>query len=78
MSDGPGRSRDATPISVALPEAVAAAKGVDVLSLPPLSTEVDLEALDDLVESSGDELRISFDIRGLRIEVAGDGSVRVE
>lgn len=67
---------DAT--SIAVVEAVAAASGRDPLSLdPPLSRVVDTDALDRIVRSDS-PTRITFRYAGHRVEVEGDGTIRVD
>jgi len=65
--------------SMVIVDAVATAEGVDPMELTPLSGELDLEALDRLLTSSGtDACKIlSFHIAGWNVLVAGDGRINV-
>ncbi|WP_435073822.1 HalOD1 output domain-containing protein [Halorubrum sp. HHNYT27] len=61
------------PPSEAVVEAVAAVKGKDPLELEPIYAQLDSDALDDLVNNSGEEptlgLHISFQVTGLRVDI---------
>jgi hypothetical protein len=67
--------------SGAVIEAVAAAKNEDPLALEPLCEQLDPDALDELVNSSAGEhdleLRVSFRVSGLRVDISGDRRVVV-
>lgn len=57
---------------------IAATEGVAPAELrPPLHDVVDPDALERLVESSGDDVSITFTYRGHRVRVDGDGTVDV-
>lgn len=65
------------PVSLRVIEAVADAKGVAADELGPLDEYVDLEALDAVVASAGDDLCISLSVDEHWIAVDGTGSVTV-
>ncbi|NHN42553.1 hypothetical protein G9C85_13080 [Halorubellus sp. JP-L1] len=68
--------------SEAVVEAVAAATRTDVLSLPPLHSVVDADALDGLFAAiPGERLRFgrtAFEYAGCAISVSGSGDLLVE
>ncbi|WP_224269920.1 HalOD1 output domain-containing protein [Haloprofundus salinisoli] len=65
-------------VTVAVVEAVAAAKGVDMNELPPLyETGIDPDALEELFDGET-PWSFSFSYAGRSILVEGDGTVRVE
>lgn len=70
---------DQRPPSVAIIDAVAAAEDVDPTELNPLSTEIDLEALDRLLLNAAPDtcgvLRLC--IVGWNVFVSGDGRIQV-
>jgi hypothetical protein len=78
MSDGTVGTRPELSVAVRLAEAVAEAKGVDVLSLDPLSKHVDLDALESLVDSVDEDLSVAFSVDGFHVEVRDDRTVFVE
>jgi hypothetical protein len=66
--------------SVALVEAVAAAKDVDPLALDPLGNHVDMDALDSLLlQSSPGEhaVAVTVELQGVRAEIDDQGTVTV-
>jgi hypothetical protein len=70
----------ATPV-VSILEAVAAADRTETLDLPPLSATVDPEALNALLDPSGNAgtpVRATFDYAGRTVTVRRDGSVVVD
>lgn len=56
---------------------VAAATGRDVTALPPLHQYVDADAVDSLLNSGQDGVRVSFEYDGTTVVVAADGTVEV-
>ena len=60
---------------VRLAEAIAAATGEDVDSLPPLASYVDLDALVTLVECSDVPMGITLELYGCTVDVDGAGNV---
>lgn len=59
-------------------KAVAAKTGTDPLELPPLYETIDPDALDALVESSGERsLQLEFQFAGRHVVVDGTGGVGV-
>ncbi|WP_415382337.1 HalOD1 output domain-containing protein [Halosimplex sp. TS25] len=64
--------------SVAVYRAVAALANAEPESLDPLGRTVDTDALDALLDGSGDSAcRVTFRYQGFRVEVAADDSVRL-
>lgn len=68
-------------ISETVVTAVAEAKGVDPLSLEPLYTAIDSDALNQIfdpsVGSPPTALEVSFSVEGCQVVVQGDGEVTV-
>lgn len=62
-------------VSTRIVFAVAAAEGVDPLSLPPLAKEIDVDALERL-STAQTPLRVSFSAWGYRI-IVRDGDVSI-
>lgn len=72
-------ARTSTPdVTTAVVGAVADAKAVDPLDLPPLYEAVDPDALGDLVGGAAGGARIEFAYAGCRVVVRGDGTVAVD
>ncbi|WP_135366594.1 HalOD1 output domain-containing protein [Halosimplex halophilum] len=70
----------ATPV-ISILEAVAAADRTEALDLPPLSAAVDPEALNALLDPSGNASapkRVTFDYAGRTVTVRRDGGVVVD
>ncbi|MBX0298202.1 HalOD1 output domain-containing protein [Haloarcula nitratireducens] len=72
-----------SPPTVAVIEAVANQEGVDATELPPLSTVIDPDALDNLFTYSTDEFphpegRVVFPYCGYTITVHSDGQIVIE
>ena len=67
------------PPSIAIVAAVARREGESPADLrPPLWNAIDPEALDLLFEKGDSTVSVSFEYRGYRVDVDGNGSVRVE
>jgi len=66
--------------SLALVEAIAAAKGTDPLSLDPVGDAVDLGALDTIIESrNGDHsVEVTVDTLGVRATIGSGGTIAVQ
>lgn len=64
-------------MSIAVIEAVEAATGTDALDLPPLLDVIDPDALDALVRSTDQSLRVEFEYSGRTVVVGGDGRISV-
>ncbi|QRV15942.1 HalOD1 output domain-containing protein [Haloterrigena salifodinae] len=78
MSDQVGSPDDRRPPSERVVEAVATASGTSPLDFEPtLYDAVDPEALDSLVRSGSDELRIQFRYGGRSVHITGNGRVDV-
>ncbi|ELZ23898.1 hypothetical protein C477_01840 [Haloterrigena salina JCM 13891] len=78
MSDQVGSPDDRRPPSERVVEAVATASGTSPLDFEPtLYDAVDPEALDSLVRSGSDELRIRFRYGGHSVLITGNGRVDV-
>ncbi|NUB91344.1 hypothetical protein HTZ84_11445 [Haloterrigena sp. SYSU A558-1] len=78
MSDQVGSPDDRRPPSERVVEAVAAASGTSPLDFEPtLYDAVDPEALDSLVRSGSDELRIRFRYGDRSVLITGNGRVDV-
>lgn len=67
---------DADSPAAAVPAAVAAVRGVDPLTLPPLAHRVDPDALDGLLADASDAT-VRFTYAGCRVTVSATGSVHV-
>ncbi|WP_459191479.1 HalOD1 output domain-containing protein [Halosimplex sp. J119] len=71
-------SDESQTIVLAIIEAVAAADRTDAGDLPPLSDAIDPDALNTLVDPSGDQpapTRISFPYAGHDVTITADGDV---
>jgi hypothetical protein len=66
--------------SLALIEAIAAAKDVDPFTLDPLGCAVDMDALDEIVTSTGPESTVQVTVvsQGVRATVDDEGGVVVQ
>lgn len=77
------RSASTEEVGVRVVKAVAAAEGVDPMTLdPPLNAVVDAAALDQLFRPSGEPaastVRVTFRYRGHDVTVEADGRVTVD
>jgi hypothetical protein len=71
---------DSEPSPVAaVANAVAALEGIDPVELPPLYDQVDVEAVNRLMEPSGadvwEESTVCFTVRNWNVVVRGDGQI---
>jgi hypothetical protein len=75
-----GRHTQAVRHSLAVVEAVAAAREAEMVEMPPLQRSVDMDALDALLESAprGQDVRVSFMYDGVPVTVDGAGRVEVQ
>lgn len=66
--------------SLALVEAIAAAKGVDPFALDPLGNAVDMDALDAVVEPTGRDNAVQVTVvsQGVRATIDNEGAVVVQ
>lgn len=74
------RTRFATercPPSLALAEAIAAAKGTDPLALDPLGETVDMEALNTVLDSSDPGTEVTVESNGFRATVGSEGFIEL-
>lgn len=62
--------------TLAVLESVATVKGVDPLSLPPLGSHTDSDALDQLLASASDA-SVRFRYAGVTIEITSSGEITV-
>lgn len=69
--------RDHERPSLAVVEAVTAETERDPLDLDPLYTQIDPDALDTLVASATDNVRIGFTYEGCDVVVEGSGDISV-
>lgn len=78
-TDAPANGAPAVRPSIALAEAVAAAKGVDPVALDPIGDQVDLDALDALLTSALGEAHtsVTVEFQGVRARVERGGTVTV-
>lgn len=65
--------------SIALVKAVAAAKDVDPMTLPPIGSDVDMDALDAILQSSPGErpVVVTVGFQDVRAEIDSQGTVTV-
>lgn len=69
--------RDADALCTTIVEAVADETDADPLSMTPLATVVDPDALDTLV-NTGTDVQVSFEYDGHSVHVRADGTVAVD
>ncbi|OVE83164.1 HalOD1 output domain-containing protein [Natronolimnobius baerhuensis] len=73
---------DDTPLSVAVAQAVAMFRTVDVMSLDPLHHAINADALERLFEPRADSPRtggtVSFEYNDCLVTVTADGEIRVQ
>jgi hypothetical protein len=66
------------PASIQVVYQLADAQGLDPKDLPPLTRTIDLEALDNFIDSAPSDATVSFSVDGFNITVLGDGTVRLD
>lgn len=73
---------DHEPVTVAVAEAVATYRGVDVIDLEPLHGVIDTDALERLFESRGNSDRatgsVAFEYGDCLVTITATGTIRVE
>lgn len=66
-------------VGLSIVEAIATVRDVDPESIePPLGTRIDLDALELLVENSGTDLFISFEVSGCEIVIVDEAILVTE
>lgn len=65
-------------VSLAVVTALAETKGVQPVDLPPVSEHIDLEALENLIESADSDVTVSFSVDDHEITVTGDQTVTID
>lgn len=68
---------ETTSASVAVLQALGAIKHCDPTDIDPLYETVDPDALDTVVESASDELRVTLSIEGFEVVVTGDRRLEI-
>lgn len=63
--------------SLAVTEALATVRHCEPTELEPLYRSVDPDALDRLVGSGTDQLRVTMDVDGFEVVVTGDGRLEI-
>ncbi|MFC6716910.1 HalOD1 output domain-containing protein [Natrialbaceae archaeon GCM10025810] len=73
---------DDEPLSVAIADAVATYRGIDVVDLEPLHYTINADALERLFEPRADGLRtggtVTFEYTGCLVTVTAEGGITVE
>ena len=64
--------------AVRVAEAVAQAKGVDVLDLEPLFETIDSEALNALLVNADRDVEVAFEYEGYAVRIRGDGEISLD
>lgn len=65
-------------VSLAVVTALAETEGVQPVDIPPVSEHIDLEALENLIESADADVTVSFSVDDHEITVTGDKTVTID